>query len=156
VAEPEPDEISLHLEDTVRAGDGLVHRPAAEVLVNEGPQRVAELIEWGTRFDQQNGHLMRTREAAHSLPRILHANGDATGAEISRSLAAMARAHDRIRFAEWTSVTGLVTADGSVAGADLLDGHAQVLRVRARTVLIAAGGAGQVYSDTTNPAVATG
>ena len=156
VAEPEPDEISLHLDDTVRAGDGLVYRPAAEVLVNEGPQRVAELIEWGTRFDQQNGHLMRTREAAHSLPRILHANGDATGAEISRSLAAMARAHGRIRFAEWTSVTGLVTADGFVAGADLLDGDAQVLRVRVRTVLIAAGGAGQVYSDTTNPAVATG
>ncbi len=156
VAEPEPDEISLHLDDTVRAGDGLVHRPAAEVLVNEGPERVAELIEWGTRFDRQNGHLMRTREAAHSLPRILHANGDATGAEISRSLAAMARAHQRIRFAEWTSVTGLVTADGRVAGADLLDGDARVLRVRARTVLIAAGGAGQVYSDTTNPGVATG
>jgi L-aspartate oxidase len=156
VAEPEPDEISLHLDDTVRAGDGLVYRPAAQILVNEGPQRVAELIEWGTRFDRENGRLMRTREAAHSLPRILHANGDATGAEISRSLAAMARAHGRIRFAEWTSVTGLVTASDCVAGADLLDGDAQVLRVRARAVLIAAGGAGQVYSDTTNPAVATG
>jgi L-aspartate oxidase len=156
VAEPEPDEISLHLEDTVRAGDGLVHRPAAEVLVNEGPQRVAELIEWGTRFDQRNGHLLRTREAAHTLPRILHANGDATGAEISRSLGAMARAHGRIRFAEWTSVTGLFSTDGSVAGADLLDADAKMLRVRARAVLIAAGGAGQVYSDTTNPAVATG
>jgi len=156
VAEPEPDEISLHFDDTVRAGDGLVHRPAAEVLVNEGPERVAELIEWGTRFDQENGHLLRTREAAHSLPRILHANGDATGAEISRSLAAMARAHGRIRFAEWTSVTGIVTVEGCVAGAVLLDADAQMLRVRARAVLVAAGGAGQVYSDTTNPAVATG
>lgn len=156
VAEPDRDQISLHLDDTVRAGDGLVYGPAAEVLVNEGPPRVAELIEWGTRFDQENGHLLRTREAAHSLPRILHANGDATGAEISRSLAAMARAHGGIDFAEWTSVTGFVCAGTRVAGADLLDREDTRLRVRARAVLIAAGGAGQVYSDTTNPAVATG
>ena len=81
-------DVALHLEDTVAAGDGLVHRPAAETLVAEGPIRVQELIEWGARFDRDGGHLLRTREAAHSLPRILHANGDATGAEISRSLAA--------------------------------------------------------------------
>ncbi|HWG20384.1 MAG TPA: L-aspartate oxidase [Terracidiphilus sp.] len=156
VAEPERDQISLHLDDTVRAGDGLVHRAAAEALVGEGPQRVAELIEWGARFDRQNGRLLRTREAAHSLPRILHANGDATGAEISRSLAEMARAHENVRFAEWTSVTGLVVANGRVVAADLLDRDSSANRVSARSVLIAAGGAGQVYSDTTNPAVATG
>jgi len=156
VAEPEREDIALHLEDTINAGDGLVHRPAAEVLVSEGPERVAELIEWGAQFDQENGHLLRTREAAHSLPRILHANGDATGAEISRSLAAMARAHRGVRFAEWTSVTGLVVCGGRVAGVDLLDGDNNARRVCARSVLIAAGGAGQVYSDTTNPAVATG
>jgi aspartate oxidase len=90
------------------------------VLVAEGPVRVAELIEWGAAFDSEAGQLLRTREGAHSLPRILHANGDATGAEISRSLAAFARVHKRIRFAEWTTVTGLVVADGRVVGADLL------------------------------------
>jgi len=149
-------DVALHLEDTVNAGDGLVHRAAAEVLVAEGPVRVAELIEWGAAFDTKDGELLRTREGAHSLPRILHANGDATGAEISRSLAAFATVHKRIRFAEWTTVTGLVASNGRVLGADLLDRDNHLERVTARAILIAAGGAGQVYSDTTNPAVATG
>jgi L-aspartate oxidase len=157
-------DIALHLEDTVNAGDGLVYRPAAQALVAEGPVRVAELIEWGANFDRaggaEGGELLRTREGAHSLARILHANGDATGAEISRSLAAFAFAHKRIRFAEWTTVTGLVVADGRVIGADLLNCERRpqriLERVSARSVLIAAGGAGQVYSETTNPAVATG
>lgn len=154
-------DVALHLEDTVKAGDGLVYRPAAEALVAEGPLRVAELMEWGARFDSEDGRLLRTREGAHSLARILHASGDATGAEISRALVAFARAHQRIRFAEWTRVTGLVVSGGRVVGADLAGaqgdaGRAQVARVAARGVLIAAGGAGQVYSDTTNPAVATG
>jgi len=153
-------DVALHLEDTVNAGDGLVCRAAAEVLVAEGPVRVAELIEWGATFDEKDGELLRTREGAHSLPRILHANGDATGAEISRSLAAFASVHKRIRFAEWTTITGLVVRDGRVVGADLLgcDRRPERVceRVSARAVLVAAGGAGQVYSDTTNPAVATG
>jgi L-aspartate oxidase len=152
-------DVALHLTDTVNAGDGLVYRPAAQALVAEGPVRVAELIEWGANFDTAAGQFLRTREGAHSLARILHANGDATGAEISRSLAAFARAHKRIRFAEWTTVTGLIVADGRVIGADLLGCERRPRlqqRVSARAVLVAAGGAGQVYSDTTNPAVATG
>ncbi len=163
------EDVSLHLEDTIKAGDGLVYRPAAEVLVSEGPLRVAELIEWGAKFDREGnlpaGELMRTREGAHSLPRILHASGDATGAEISRSLVAFAHAHKRIQFAEWTMVIGLVADGGRVAGVDLAparagaqssEAAANFARIAARAVLIAAGGAGQVYSDTTNPAVATG
>ncbi len=156
-------DIALHLEDTVNAGDGLVYRPAAEALVAEGPLRVAELIEWGAKFDSEAGELLRTREGAHSLPRILHSSGDATGAEISRSLAAFARVHKRIRFAEWTMVTGLVVDGGRVIGAEMVGAGASgrgrqgsKRRVAARAVLIASGGAGQVYSDTTNPAVATG
>lgn len=163
VAEAEDaQDISLHLEDTVLAGDGLVFRPAAEVLVSEGPDRVAELIEWGARFDRNAGKLMRTREGAHSLPRILHANGDATGAEISRSLVEYAHAHPRIQFAEWTMVTRLLVVDGCVAGAELVranafgDENEERRWISARAVLIASGGAGQVYSDTTNPEVATG
>ncbi len=171
-------DIALHLEDTVNAGDGLVSRPAAEALVSEGPLRVAELIEWGANFDQAvdaeghrlSGLYLRTREGAHSLARILHASGDATGAEISRALVAFARAHHRIRFAEWTRVAGLVVAEGRVMGADLASAEAAPhepgaagdnapiaeRRIIASSVLIASGGAGQVYSDTTNPAVATG
>ena len=154
------EDVSLHLEDTIKAGDGLVYRPAAETLVSEGPLRVAELIEWGARFDREGGELMRTREGAHSLPRILHASGDATGAEISRSLVAFAGAHKRIHFAEWTMVTRLLTSGNRVAGVELAPANEgappQHARIAARAVLIAAGGAGQVYSDTTNPAVATG
>jgi L-aspartate oxidase len=150
------EDIALHLEDTVNAGDGIVFRPAAEALVAEGPVRVAELIEWGANFDTEAGELLRTREGAHSLPRILHANGDATGAEISRSLVAFAGVHKNIQFAEWTTISGLLTSGGSVLGADMLDRHNRPQRVHARAVLIAAGGAGQVYSDTTNPGVATG
>jgi L-aspartate oxidase len=149
-------DVALHLEDTVNAGDEIVYRQAAKVLVAEGPVRVAELIEWGANFDSKDGQLLRTREGAHSLPRILHANGDATGAEISRSLAAFARVHKRIRCAEWTTVSRLIVQDGRIAGVDLLDRGNHVERVSAPAVLIAAGGAGQVYSDTTNPTVATG
>jgi L-aspartate oxidase len=167
VATEGDEDVALHLEDTVNAGDGIVYRPAAEVLVREGPLRIEELIQLGANFDRDadpnSGRLLRTREAAHSRPRILHANGDATGAEISRSLVAFARAHPRIRFAEWTMVTALVVADGRVIAADLAlasagPGSANPAphRIAARSILIAAGGAGQVYSDTTNPAVATG
>jgi len=154
------EDVSLHFDDTINAGDGLVNPAAAHVLVEEGPRRVEELIRWGANFDREgnspSGGLLRTREAAHSHARILHANGDATGAEISRSLVAFARSHPRIQFAEWTMVTGLVVVAGKVVGADLLDRENRPRRVSARAVLIAAGGAGQVYSDTTNPAVATG
>lgn len=150
------EDVALHLEDTIIAGDGLVHRAAAETLVSEGPLRVAELIEGGANFDRENGKLLRTREAAHSRPRILHANGDATGAEIGRALAALAQEDANIRFAEWTTVTTLVVTGGRVAGADLLSREGELERVAAKAVLIAAGGAGQVYSHTTNPAVATG
>ncbi len=174
VAAENSEDIASHLKDTVRAGDGLVYRPAAEALVSEGPLRVAELIEWGTNFDQATdregrrltGEFLRTREGAHSLARILHANGDATGAEIGRALAAYARGLGRIRFAEWTQVTRLITAGGRVIGAELADaGPASAgaseqslspRRIGARAVLLASGGAGQVYAETTNPAVATG
>jgi L-aspartate oxidase len=161
VATEGQEDVALHLEDTVAAGDGLVYRPAATVLVEEGPVRVTELIEWGAAFDRKGGELLRTREAAHSHPRILHANGDATGAEISRSLVAFARSHPRIHFAEWTMATGLIVEDNRVIAVDLASAaptaHASLpRRVSARSILIASGGAGQVYSDTTNPAVATG
>src|SRR5579862_1163357 len=133
-------DVALHLEDTIAAGDGLVSRHAAEVLVAEGPQRVAELLEWGARFDRDRGQLLKTREAAHSVPRILHANGDATGAEISRSLAAVAQANAAIQFCEWTTVTGLAVADGRVTGVELLHRDQHASRVNTRAVLIASGG----------------
>jgi L-aspartate oxidase len=157
------EDIALHLEDTMAAGDGLVNREAATVLVERGPKRVGELIAWGTAFDRdakgqngEGGELLRTREGAHSLSRILHANGDATGREIAVSLLRHARAISQIELMEWTTSVDLIVEGGRVAGATLLDGEGGLRVVQARAVLLASGGAGQVYSDTTNPAVATG
>jgi L-aspartate oxidase len=150
------EDVSEHLEDTVNAGDGLVNREAARVLVEEGPLRVDELLEWGTGFDRQNGKLMLTREGAHSRNRILHANGDATGAEIGRSLLEHARAQKNISLLEWTMCVDLLVEGDEVIGLTVLDRDGQMHAIHARAVLLASGGAGQVYSDTTNPAVATG
>jgi L-aspartate oxidase len=151
-------DVALHLEDTVAAGDGLVNRDAARVLVEQGPERVEELLAWGTAFDRaaKSGELLRTREGAHSLSRILHANGDATGREIAVSLLRHAREIPQMELMEWTTSVDLIVQDGRVVGATLLDGEGGLRVVQARAVLLASGGAGQVYSDTTNPAVATG
>jgi L-aspartate oxidase len=151
------EDVALHLEDTMAAGDGLVNREAAAVLVEQGPKRVEELLEWGTAFDRGGeGELLRTREGAHSLSRILHANGDATGREIAVSLLRHAREIPQIELMEWTTSVDLIVEGGHVVGATLLDGEGGLRVVQARAVLLASGGAGQVYSDTTNPAVATG
>jgi L-aspartate oxidase len=154
------EDVALHLEDTMAAGDGLVNREAAAVLVSQGPQRVEELLDWGTAFDRapisEGGGLMRTREGAHSRSRILHANGDATGKEIAVSLLRHVREIAAIELMEWTTSVDLMVEGGRVVGATLLDGEGGLRVVQARAVLLASGGAGQVYSDTTNPAVATG
>jgi L-aspartate oxidase len=150
------EDISLHREDTVAAGDGLVSRAAAEVLVREGPARVEELLAWGTGFDREGNDLARTLEGAHSRSRILHANGDATGREIGRALLHHARNHPTIQLAEWLTTSELVICNGKVCGVSVLDETDSLHVVQARAVLLASGGAGQVYSDTTNPSVATG
>ena len=155
------EDIALHLEDTKNAGDGLVDAAAAAVLVREGPERVVELLAWGTNFDRhltgdQMGELMLTREGAHSRNRILHAHGDATGREISRALLEHARKTKNVELVEWTMITGLVVEGGRCVGVELLDRENVQHAVYAKAVLLASGGAGQVYSDTTNPAVATG
>ncbi len=151
------EDVALHLADTVAAGDGLVNARAAAVLVEQGPRRVEELLTWGTGFDRYaEGGLMRTREGAHSLPRILHAHGDATGREIAVSLLRHVRGLELVELMEWATSVDLLLEAGRVVGATLLDAAGELHQVRARAVLLASGGAGQVYSDTTNPAVATG
>src|SRR5260370_8201383 len=158
------EDVRLHLEDTIAAGDGLVDGEAGQVLVEQGPLRVQELLEWGTGFDRSLkgeggtavGELLRTREGAHSLSRILHANGDATGREIAVSLLRHVREIERIELMEWATTVDLLVEDGRGLGVSLLDGESALTTDLANAVLLASGGAGQVYSDTTNPAVATG
>jgi len=150
------DEISLHFQDTVVAGDGLVNPDAAHVLVNEGPERIEELIAWGTQFDRDGSKLAFTREGAHSRDRILHAHGDSTGQEIGRALYFKAKSLKNISICEFEFATDLLLEEGRVVGLTLLDEHCELHPVRAAAVLLATGGLGHVYKESTNPPVATG
>lgn len=150
------DEISLHEQDTIAAGDGLCEAQAVKVLVEEGPAYIHELMEWGTQFDRAGTKLAFTREGAHSRSRILHAHGDSTGREIGRALLARARSLKTIRFEAGAFTTRLLTREGRVTGLAYLDEKHHEHSVFARGVLLATGGLGQVYRETTNPTVATG
>jgi L-aspartate oxidase len=157
VALSEDDEASLHEEDTLAAGAGLCDERAVEVLVEDGRRYIEELIEWGTEFDREGGRLLFTREAAHSRPRILHAHGDATGRELVRALLARAGKERSISFLAHAETESLLTADGCVRGVRYLDPLVRAPRsLHARGVVLASGGAGQLFQHTTNPAVATG
>ena len=151
------DQISLHEQDTLQAGDGLCNAAAVKLLVEEAPKYIQELIGWGTEFDRAGTKLAFTREGAHSRSRILHAQGDSTGHEISRALFARARSMQRIHIRAHAFTTELVEAEGRIAGLRYLDETTNSLHeVRAGAVLLATGGLGQVYRETTNPPVATG
>lgn len=150
------DEISLHYTDTLSAGDGLCNPAAAQVLVEEGPARIEELIKWGTEFDRNGTRLAFTREGAHSRNRILHAHGDSTGREIGRALYHRAAAIKNITFREFGFTSDLLLKDGRVVGVTILNESGNTERIYARAVLLATGGLGQVYANTTNPGVATG
>ena len=150
------DEVRLHLEDTLRAGDGLCNEEAARILVEEGPPRIEELIEWGTEFDRAGAKIVFAREGAHSRSRVLHAHGDSTGREIGRALYNKAEAIKSISFREFEFTTELLIDDGDVVGIRVLDQAGQLHEIYASAVLLATGGLGHVYSNTTNPAVATG
>jgi L-aspartate oxidase len=151
------DEVGLHEQDTILAGDGLCRPEAVRLLVEEGPKYIQQLIEWGTEFDRAGTKLAFTREAAHSRSRILHAHGDSTGREISRAL--LARAHTLPRLHLWPHAftTELLVESGRVVGLRFLDeSDGTVHEVRSGAVLLATGGLGQIYRETTNPEVATG
>jgi L-aspartate oxidase len=157
VALSEDDEPMLHVEDTIAAGAGLCDEEAVRVLVEDGRRYMGELIGWGAEFDREGGRLLFTREAAHSRRRILHAGGDATGSEIVRALIARARAEKLIEFVPHAATEELIVEDGRCAGVRFLDPRTRSPReMRAHAVVLASGGAGQLYLHTTNPAVATG
>jgi L-aspartate oxidase len=158
VALSEDDEVSLHEEDTLNAGAGLCDTKAVRVMVEDGRALIQELIEWGTEFDREGGRLVFTQEAAHSRRRILHAHGDSTGHEIVRALIARARAERNISFLAHAATESLLMgADARCCGVRYLDPLVRAPReLYARAVVLATGGAGQVFLHTTNPPVATG
>src|SRR5271165_3935442 len=115
------DEISLHLQDTLQAGDGLCNPEAARVLVEDAPERIEELIQWGTEFDRQGTKLTFGREGAHSRNRILHAHGDSTGREILRGLYAKTKTLKQISVREFEFSTDLLVDGGRISGIHLIN-----------------------------------
>ncbi|MBI1765958.1 MAG: L-aspartate oxidase [Acidobacteria bacterium] len=157
VALSDDDEIDLHVEDTLIAGAGLCDEKAVRVLIGEGPKYITQLIEWGAQFDREGAELAFTREAAHSRRRILHARGDSTGREIVRSLIAHAKKQPNIQLTAHAATVGLIVEDGRCIGVRFIDPNESMrCELYARAVVLATGGAGQIFAQTTNPSVATG
>ncbi len=149
------DEVSIHFEDTIKAGDGLCREKAVHVLVEEGPQRISELIAWGAEFDREGTKLAFTMEAAHSRRRILHAQGDSTGRELERVLISKARSDNNIRRLPFCIAVDLIIERNTCKGGYVISAE-NALSIEAGATVLATGGAGQIFSRTTNPAVATG
>jgi L-aspartate oxidase len=151
----ETDSAELHSSDTLAAGAGLCDEEAVAVLAREGPSEIQHLVEWGTGFDRKDGHIELGREGAHSRARVLHAQGDATGKEIVRALSAKVQSLQSVRIVPFAFVQQLIVHENRVLGV-LFDSRGKVFEALAPATLIASGGAGQVYLETTNPPVATG
>jgi L-aspartate oxidase len=147
------DEVSLHLQDTLNAGDGLCNPAAVKILLEEGPVRIDELIVWGKHDGTK---LVFGLESSHSRHRSLHAQGDSTGREILRALHAKADSLKHISFAQFAFSTALLTDAGQIMGVSLIDEKGVPQEVACSAVLLATGGMGQLYRNTTNPEEATG
>ena len=151
----ESDSAELHLTDTLAAGAGLCDENAVRVLAEEAPQEIERLIHWGTAFDRIGEAVALGREGAHSQPRVLHAHGDATGREIVRALSARVRELASVTIIPFAFVEELIVANQRVVGLRFVY-ESKDYEAAGGATLIASGGAGQAYRETTNPAVATG
>ena len=151
------DEVELHEQDTMVAGAGLCDREAVRTLVQEGPGAIQKLIEWGVEFDRDGTQLLFALEGAHSRNRVLHSHGDSTGREIARTLYRKAASLGNIDFRSFASITDLLVDEGEVTGVVACDREQRrQVRIFSRAVLLATGGLGRVFKETTNPDVATG
>ncbi|MDX2036566.1 MAG: L-aspartate oxidase [Isosphaeraceae bacterium] len=155
VLDPE-DHFEDHIADTLAAGKGLCDPEVVDLVVREAPMRIAELVDWGAHFDQENGHVALTREAGHSHPRIVHAMGDATGREIMRAVIQRAREHPNLRIWQNSFTIDLLTHLGRCRGAIVWDRRRGASLIWAKAVVLATGGCGRLYRETTNPPIATG
>jgi L-aspartate oxidase len=155
VLSPE-DRFENHIEDTLTAGAGLCDRDIVEMVVREAPAQINDLIGWGTHFDLEGGQLALGREGGHSHRRIVHALGDATGHEVMRAIIERAGRAANITLWDRTFTVDLLLRDGVCAGALVYRPRRQKLLIWAKQTILASGGAGMVYRETTNPPVATG
>ncbi len=149
------DRFEDHINDTLTAGGALCDQQIVDMVIREAPTRIAELVEWGTQFDSQAGVLELGREGGHSHHRVVHALGDATGREVMRAMVAWTQQSDHIQILENTFTLDLLTHDGSCRGALIAQPDRQMMMVWAKQTILCTGGAGQLYRESTNPAVAT-
>jgi L-aspartate oxidase len=150
------DSPELHYKDTLKAGAGLCDPEAAHLLASEASDRISDLVRLGVPFDTMNGAIALTLEAAHSVPRVLHAGGDATGAHIEDTLSTRVREH-KIQILEYCLVTEIIVDHKVANGVKALDLHiGNLLEFECQNIILATGGAGNLFKYTTNPDVATG
>lgn len=153
----DPDDcFDAHADDTLKAGGQLCDPDVVSMVVSEAPERIRELIRWGTQFDEQSGKLQLGREGGHSHSRVAHAMGDATGREIMRAMISWIRRLRNVDVREHTFTLDLLTCDGACRGALVADQRHGLTLVWAQQTILCTGGAGQLYRESTNPAVATG
>lgn len=153
-----PDTFDAHIADTLKVGCGLSELDAVECVVRGGPDAVRRLLDYGAEFDRRpNGELQISREGGHTHPRIVHARGDATGLEIQRAMCSAVTAHPGITAFTNSFVLDLLTdSDGRACGILTLNARGDLVAFAAGNVILATGGGGQIYRETTNPAIATG
>lgn len=150
------DSVEKHVQDTLSAAQGLYNPDIVTSVVSEGIERVRELMGWGMDFDRKDGELDFWREGGHSVPRILHSHGDATGRELESVLIRRVRSISNVMIYENTFCVDILTNRGVCLGALVLDEGGTYQVIWAGATILATGGAGQLYRETTNPAVATG
>ena len=149
------DDFANHVADTMTAGKGLCHRDIVETVVREAPERIRELITLGTVFDQADGEMALTQEGGHSHRRVVHALGDATGKEVMRALIDRVRREPHLDIWEKTFTLDLLTHDGECCGALVWNAQHGKTFVWAKQTILATGGAGRLFRETTNPEIAT-
>ena len=150
------DSVEEHVADTLATGQGLCDEETVRLVVSEGPERVRELLKWGAEFDREDGQLAQAKEGGHSRARVLHAHGDATGAEVARTLVEALSKAERVKVWEHNYVLDLIGEEGRVRGALVWQQGRGLMLVWAQEVVLATGGIGQLYRETTNPKGATG
>jgi len=156
VALSESDSPEKHIKDTLRVGCGLCNEKIVKIVIEEGAIRVKELIQWGAKFDRKGDQLSFTREAGHGMRRVIHAKGDATGAEVERALIVKVKQNANIKILEHAFAIDLLHRNRTCFGAVVNEKNNKKKIVYARKVILATGGIGQIYRETTNSTVVTG
>lgn len=150
------DSVVRHTKDTLSAGQGLCNAATVKIIVSEGSKRVNELIEWGAEFDREDDKLIFTQEGGHCFPRIIRAQGDSTGREVEHTIIRVVKENKNIKIFEHTFAIDLIIKDSICHGAVVWHAKKGNTLIWAKQTILATGGCGQVYRETTNPDVATG